>query len=103
MDISQQSGSPYWKILLFSIFMMFALIIIRVWVIEIAVAQGFLSTFQHIISTQLTLSAADTNSVLGGQNFVIFALRRLCEGVMVVLVIYNIVYIFKNERQQTYG
>jgi len=103
MDLRQQNGSPYWKILLFSVFIMFALIIIRVWVIEIAVAQGFLSTFQHIINTQLTLLPGDANTVTSGQNFIIFGLRRLCEALMGILVIYNIIYIFKYERQQTYG
>jgi len=98
MDLNAQNGSPYWRILLFSIFVLFGLIVLRVWVIEIAVHQGFLSTFQHIINTQLTLLPGDANTVTAGQNYIMFGLKRLCELCMVGLIVYNIIYIFKQER-----
>ena len=100
LDVRDSHGSPYWKILLVSIFLFFALIVIRIWVLEIGVAQGFLGVLQNLINTGQLLQGSDSvAAVLSGQNYVIWGLKRGVELLIGVLFLYNIIYLFKQERQ----
>lgn len=102
MDINSYKGSSYSKILLVSIFILFSLLVLRFWVLEIAICQGFVVTIQNIITSgQLTFLDGDANSIISGQNHVIFGLKRGIELLMVALFAYNIIYIFRYERSET--
>lgn len=98
IDINEQKGAPYWKILLFSMFLIFGLGIVRFWVLEVAIAQGFLPILQSTQNSLSVISSDVLNQVTSGQNYLLFGLRRLVEILMGGVLLYNIFHIFKYER-----
>ena len=83
--------------MIFFVVVMFALILIRFFVLEIGIGQGFVPQFTNVIDNQLTLLDGDANLITNRIEIIMFSLKRMVELSMLALVVYVGFIQFKRE------
>lgn len=94
----QREQSPFWKVLLFSIGLIFILIVLEFWVFEIAIMQGLKPVLLNYISTYSTIEAGDQAVIQSAYNHITTITRSLLFILITALIAYNIIYVFRKER-----